>query len=54
MITWSPKKHLFNNPDFHDDIVPLSERSFIKGSSVDAFLCNSCGKVIIDVSDDSK
>jgi hypothetical protein len=47
-ISWSKKKHLFLNAEFHDDSVVLSEQSLLKGSAVTAHLCRNCGVVIID------
>jgi hypothetical protein len=50
-INWKSKRHIFGNAEFHEGSVVLSERSFIKGSAVAAYLCRSCEKVIIDYKD---
>jgi len=50
-INWKTKRHLFGNAEFHKGSVILSERSFLKGSAVLAYLCRKCEKVIIDYKD---
>lgn len=47
-IAWQKERHLFNRADMHGGSVCLSEHSFLKGSSVEAWLCRECCKVIID------
>ena len=47
-IAWQKDKHLFGRSDLHDGAVCLSQHSFLKGSSVEAWLCRECNKVIID------
>jgi len=49
-IAWQKEKHLFNRADMNDDSICLSQYSFLKGSSVEAWLCRECNKVIIDYS----
>lgn len=51
-INWQEKKHLFNRSDLYNSSVCLSERSFIKGSAVEAWLCRKCKKIIIDFSNE--
>ena len=48
-ISWQKEKHFFNRADMHEGAVCLSEFSFLKGSSVEAWLCRDCGKVVIDL-----
>jgi len=48
-ISWQREKHLFGGAELHDGAVCLSKHSFFKGSSVVAFLCRDCGKIIIDI-----
>lgn len=47
-IAWQKDKHLFGRSDLHDGAVCLSQHSFLKGSSVESWLCRECNKVIID------
>ena len=49
-INWQHKKHLINRSDMHEGAVCLSPRSFWTGSSVEAWLCRDCSKVLIDYS----
>ena len=46
------KRTLLGNAEFHEGAVVLSERSFLKGSAVVAYLCRECKKVIIDYGDE--
>ena len=48
-INWKRKKSLIGAAEFHKGSVVLSARSFIKGSSVPAYLCRHCSKVVIDI-----
>lgn len=48
-INWKRKKSLIGAAEFHKGSVVLSARSFIKGSSVSAYLCRHCSKVVIDI-----
>lgn len=47
-ISWKRKRSLIGTAEFDKDGVVLAERSFIKGSFVQAHLCRRCKKVIID------
>ena len=47
-INWSDKKYFFNRAQFHPSSVLLAELHFLRGTSVEAWLCRSCKKVIID------
>jgi len=47
-IAWLRKSHLFGRADLHEGSVVLSEFSFLTGSSVEAWLCRHCCKVVID------
>ena len=49
-IAWKRKASLLGAAEFHEDSVVLAERSFLKGSSVTAYLCRHCNKVVIEVS----
>ena len=49
-IAWTRKKSLIGAAEFQKDSVVLAERSFVKGSSVTAYLCRNCNKVVINVS----
>lgn len=53
-INWQKKKHLINRSDLHDGAVCLAPSSFWKGSSVEAWLCRECSKVVIDHSLDAE
>ena len=48
ILRWRKKKHLVNHSDMRDCPVRLSSGSFVKGESVEAWLCRECGKVVID------
>ncbi len=50
-INWKHERHLFGNAMFHEGSVILSQRSFLTGSAVIAFLCRDCEKVVIDYKD---
>ncbi len=52
-ITWFKglKPHFLNNSEFHEDSVLLSKFKYFSRSSVKAYLCRNCQKVIIDYSD---
>ena len=57
-IAWTKgnKKYTFSLGRFHKGSVtlcPLTLKTFAGGCSVEAFLCRSCKKVIIDYSDES-
>lgn len=53
-INWKPKKaKLFGAAEFHKDAVVLSEHSFLKGSAVLAYCCDSCKKIIINYCNES-
>ncbi|MBE6564971.1 MAG: hypothetical protein E7655_06840 [Ruminococcaceae bacterium] len=45
------KRPLFNRAEFHEGSVLLSEQSFLRGSAVEAHLCRSCRKIVIDYAD---
>ncbi|NLC18052.1 MAG: hypothetical protein GX757_02330 [Clostridiales bacterium] len=48
-INWKPKKaRLFGAAIFHKEAIVLSEFSFTGGSSVEAYCCDKCKKIIID------
>lgn len=50
-INWKPKKaKLFGAAQFHEGAIILSEHNFLKGSSVVAYRCDDCKKIIIDYS----
>ena len=51
-IAWQKDRHLFGRSDLHNGAVCLSQHSFLKGSSVEAWLCRECNKVIIDYASD--
>lgn len=55
-IAWlkGDKKHFLARAKFHDDSVILSSLSMVKGSSVVAYLCRDCKKVIIDYAKEEK
>ena len=50
-LNWSDKKYLFNRAEFHPRSVLLGELDFFRGTSVTAWLCRECKKVIIDYGD---
>ena len=54
-IAWysGDSRRFFNNSDFHEGSVTLSERSLLKGSAVTAWLCRDCKKVVIDYGDEN-
>ena len=47
-IAWLKKKSFFGRSDLYDGSVVLGDFSFLKGSSVVAWLCRGCCKVVID------
>jgi len=53
-ITWKKgvKRRLFGGSLLHPDAVTLSEFSLI-GSGVVAHLCRECGKMVIDLADET-
>lgn len=53
-IAWlkGEKKHLFAKGSLHEGSIVLSEFSALRGSSVKAFLCRKCQKILIDYSDE--
>lgn len=50
-LNWSDKKYFFNRAEFHPKSVLLGKLSFIRGTTVEAWLCRDCKKVIIDYTD---
>jgi len=54
-ISWlkGTKRHIFGASELHPESVVLSERSFLGGSAVLAYLCRPCEKVIIDLKDNA-
>ncbi|MBP3704857.1 MAG: hypothetical protein J6I98_04900 [Clostridia bacterium] len=50
-LNWSDKKYFFNRAAFHPKSVLLGKLSFIRGTTVEAWLCRDCKKVIIDYTD---
>ena len=52
-ISWSDKKYFFNRAMFHKKSVLLGELDFLRGTTVEAWLCRACRKVIIDYDEDS-
>ncbi len=50
-ISWQYKKHIVGRAEFHKGSVVLSELSLLKGSSVKAFCCPKCEKIVIDYRD---
>lgn len=46
-INWSPKKHFISSA-FDSDKIVLAEQSFLKGSTLVAYCCKNCQKIIID------
>lgn len=53
-IAWHKEKHMFIRADMHKGSICLSQFSFLKGSSVDAWLCRDCNKIIIDYAETSE
>ena len=53
-INWSDKKYFFNRAEFHPKSVLLGELHFFRGTSVTAWLCRSCKKVIIDYAEQKR
>ena len=47
-ISWSKKKRLFARAELYKDSIVLAEWSFVKGSSVEAYLCRKCKKIVIE------
>jgi hypothetical protein len=47
-LSWKDKRYFFGRAEFHKGSVVLSDLNYLKGSSVDAYLCRGCRKVIID------
>lgn len=49
-IAWlkGDKPHTFTKASFHEGSVVLAGLDLMKGSTVTAFLCRACRKVIID------
>lgn len=50
-INWTDKKYFFNRAHFHPNAVLLGRLHFFRGTTVEAWLCRSCEKVIIDYSE---
>lgn len=49
-IAWKKRKaRFFGAAMLQEGSVVLSEFSFLKGSSVTAYLCRQCSKIVIDV-----
>ncbi|MBQ8517976.1 MAG: hypothetical protein IJ455_00015 [Agathobacter sp.] len=53
-INWSNKRRFLSSSAINDDVVVLSEFSFLRGSVVEAYLCRKCRKVMIDFDDSDK
>lgn len=52
-LNWHKKKtKLVGSSIFDPDAIVLSEFSFFKGSCVEAYLCDSCKKIVIDIEDE--
>lgn len=47
-ISWKRKRAFFGAAELHEGSVVLAELSLLKGSSVTAFLCCHCKKIVID------
>ena len=52
-INWSDKKYFFNRAQFHPKSVLLGDLHFLRGTEVEAWLCRSCQKVIIDYAENT-
>jgi hypothetical protein len=52
-IFWKKKKSMTNLADWNEGSVLLSKLSLLKGSTVKAFCCRKCEKVIIDFKDNN-
>ncbi len=54
-LSWIPgsRRKFFGRAEFHKDSVVLSSFSFLRGSAVTAYLCRSCGKIVIDCGDEA-